>query len=186
MSRPREGGWPGRRRGEEPCVLLRVGIRPSRAFFTLIGTTPEPHTKSITSGAVGTQCGRAARDQWGSWALGLGAPFERRRTSDFTEGGNKRAGGRKKERERGEIRGRFCVFVSGERACCTGFKGLLSAVQGFSFSRFSSPLLPLLMTGGGGIIVPFRCRLNYLLLVCVVTVRSGGDYSIPSPPFVRL
>lgn len=58
------GGWPGRRWGEEPCVLLWVGIRPSRAFFTLIGTTPEPHTKSITSGVVGTQCGRASRNQW--------------------------------------------------------------------------------------------------------------------------
>lgn len=142
MSRPREGGWPGRRWGEEPCVLLRVGIRPSRAFFTLIGTTPEPHTKSITSGAVGTQCGRAARDQWGGEA-GLWASellLRERRTTDFTRGGNKRAGGRKKERERGEIRGRFCVFVfGGERACCTGFKGLLSAVQGVSFSRFSSP-----------------------------------------------
>lgn len=57
------GGWPGRRWGEEPCVLLWVGIRPSRAFFTLIGTTPEPHTKSITSGAMGTQCGRARRNQ---------------------------------------------------------------------------------------------------------------------------
>lgn len=57
------GGWPGRRWGEETCVLLRVGIRPSGAFFTLIGTTPEPHTKSITSGVVGTQCGRASRNQ---------------------------------------------------------------------------------------------------------------------------
>lgn len=57
------GGWPGWSWGEEPCVLLRVGIRPSRAFFTLIGTTPEPHTKSITSGAMSTQCGRARRNQ---------------------------------------------------------------------------------------------------------------------------
>lgn len=57
-----------------------------------------------------------------------------RRTTDFTQGGNKRAGGRKKERERGEIRGRFCVFVWGGGRCCTGFKGLLSAVQGVSFS----------------------------------------------------
>lgn len=57
------GGWPGQRWGEETCVLLRVGIRPSGAFFTLIGTTPEPHTKSITSGVVGTQCGRASRNQ---------------------------------------------------------------------------------------------------------------------------
>lgn len=183
VARPREGGWPGRRRGEEPCVLLRVGIRPSRAFFTLIGTTPEPHTKSITSGAVGTQCGRAARDQWGSWALGLGAPFERRRTSDFTEGrkqeSRREEGG---ERESGEIRGRFCVFVSRGT-------GPLHGVQRpplGSAKVLSSLLLLLLMTGGGGIIVSFTCRLNYLLLVCVVTVRSRGDYSISSPPFVRL
>lgn len=27
------GGWPGWRWGEETCVLLQVGIRPSRAFF---------------------------------------------------------------------------------------------------------------------------------------------------------
>lgn len=76
MSRPREGVGPGRRWGEEPCVLLRVGIRPSRAFFTLIGTTPEPHTKSITSGAMGTQCGRARRDQW-EQAWGARSAFER-------------------------------------------------------------------------------------------------------------
>lgn len=58
-----EGGRPGWGWGEEPCVLLWVGIRPSRALFTLIGTTSEPHTKSITSGAMGTQCGRARRNQ---------------------------------------------------------------------------------------------------------------------------
>lgn len=137
MSRPREGGWPGRRWGEEPCVLLRVGIRPSRAFFTLIGTTPEPHTKSITSGAVGTQCGRAARDQWGEAGLwGSELLLRERRTTDFTQGGNKRAGGRKKERERGEIRGRFCVFVSGG-------KGLLHGVQRAPLRGARGLLLPL-------------------------------------------
>lgn len=88
------GGWPGQHWGEEPCVLLRVGIRTSRDFFTLIGTTPEPHTKSITSGAMGTQCGRARGNQWAD--CGFGFLWESR-TSDFTELRNK--GEEKKDHE---------------------------------------------------------------------------------------
>lgn len=114
----------------------------------------------------------------GLWASEL--LLRERRTTDFTRGGNKRAGGRKKERERGEIRGRFCVFVSGGKGpVARGSKGSSPRCKGSPSPAF---LLRLLMTGGGGIIVPFRRRLNYLLLVCVVTVHSGGDYSIPSPP----
>lgn len=40
-------------------------------------------------------------------------------------------------------------------------------------SPFPAFLLLLLITEGGGIIVPFRCLINYMLLVCVVSVHSG-------------
>lgn len=69
----------------------------------------------------------------------------------------------------------FCLGAKGPVA--GGSKGSSPRCEGSPSPAF---LLLLLMTGGGGIIVPFRRRLNYLLLVCVVTVRGGGDYSIPS------
>lgn len=112
------GGWPGRRWGEETCVLLWVGIRPSGAFFTLIGTTPEPHTKSITSGVVGTQCGRASRNQkkraggsgflWESW------------TTDFPEWRNKR-----EEKRPGGDKGKILCFCLGKRTGHRSSQGLL-------------------------------------------------------------
>lgn len=132
VSRSGEGGWPGRGWGEEPCVLLRVGIRPSRAFFTLIGTTPELLTKSITSGAVSTQCGRARRNQW-EQAGGSGCLWERR-TTDFTEDRNKGGGG---GGDKGKI---FFCFCLGERACCRSSKGSSFSAR-VSFSSFSPPLL---------------------------------------------
>lgn len=157
MSRPGEGGRPGRRSGEEPCVLLRVGIRPSGAFCALIGATPEPHTKSVTSGAVGAQCGRAGSGQW-ERAGGLRAPFEG--VGPLTL----------QRRERKEIRGRFCVFVEG--------KGLVARVQRapplVRGSPFPAFLLLLLAVNDWrwGIGGPFRDPRNYLLLVRVVNVQS--------------
>lgn len=131
------GGWPGRRWGEEPCVLLRVGIRPSRAFFTLIGTTPEPHTKSITSGAMGTQCGRARRNQW-EQAGGSGS-FERVGPLTLQSREIREQRGRKKkdqEREKGD-KGKILCFCLRERACCKSSKASSFSAR-VSFSCFSS------------------------------------------------
>lgn len=75
------------------------------------------------------------------------------------------------------------LFRGGKGPVARGSKGSSPRCKGSPSPAF---LLRLLMTGGGGIIVPFRRRLNYLLLVCVVTVHSGGDYSIPSPPICAL
>lgn len=42
------------------------------------------------------------------------------------------------------------------------------------------------MAEGGGIIVPFRCLLNYLLLVCVVSVHSGVTTVSPIVCYVSM
>lgn len=83
------------------------------------------------------------------------------------EGTSEQEGEKKASRVREEIRGRFYVFVLG--------KGLVAKVQRASpFWCKGSPFpafLPQLFTAGGeGIIVPFTCLLNYMLLVCDASV----------------
>lgn len=156
----RGGGCPGWGWGEEPCVLLRVGIRLSRAFFTLIGTTPEPHTKSITSGAVGTQCGRArGTNRSGPGALGA---FERAGPLTLPSRETREQEGEKRPGKKKQIRGRFCGFFVLRKGLVAKVQRAFLLEQGSSLSLLFSLYFRCLIMAEGWRLLCLR-RTNYLL-----------------------